>query len=106
MWLTDEAKIPRRAFTGFAQKAWFLLALTPWRATAEMTCCGNVYFNPCGTQPCHNHGTFAFLNPGGTGFPTQETCQGPNCQVYTYRVSSYCCGYIEYQYTNQCCPSL
>jgi hypothetical protein len=107
MWLTDEAKIPRRAFNTLAEKAWFLAALIPWRAAAEEGC-RLTYYCPCGTSPCRNHGYFCL----GYDCDTRSTllnnaqCLGPSCYTYLYMATCYCTGFYQTNYFTQCCKGL
>ena len=91
--------VTRRAFDTMLQRAWFLLALVPWRASAQICedSCPSTYI-PC-RSPCSGGGYFL---PGCNGGPQSAHydglcgwCPGNQCAYCaqnTYVWYSYCFG--------------
>jgi hypothetical protein len=105
----------RRVFSQFAEKAWFLLALFPWRAKAQPPWCPNcpnTYYSCKGHQNCGSGGYFILGCVFAVYFYTQNDCGyctnaplNPNyrCTNYLFRSQSVCNSVFYSFHWNQCC---
>lgn len=109
MYLTGHNSITRRAFNAVAEKAWLMLALFPWRAAAERSCCPFQYISVCPTcgQPFGGGILllgYYYLGTLSSNGPYGACGQPRSCQTYKAYAASYCCGLgIVQSYTNLCC---
>jgi hypothetical protein len=107
MRLPGDISITRRAFNAIAEKAWFLVALFPWRAGAIPNCCPFYCVTICNRlNECCLSGTICWVgyNPSLSLGPTGPCCPNSGgCYGSSWYVVATCCGSPSYSIGSYCC---
>lgn len=111
---TIQYSMTRRLFNKFTEKAWFLLALSPWRARAQEcgpTNCPTSYFTCRGHRYCSGSGYFVsgcVLGGYIQGLGYCGPCSSDaNYACYTQKQVVYasCYGVLVKNFWTQCCSN-
>jgi len=108
MHLPGDISMTRRAFSAISKKAWFLVALFPWRTNADESCCPFNCRRVCAHGCCSDSGLVCYLGKYGSGswyYSAAGACCLPvnGCFRYNVTVKANCCDSPSYAYATVCC---